>query len=143
MNLIKGIGTGAELCTSMACGNILKGLIRPTGTKFIDQVVIPIGTMCMSYAVSSTVKDVIVADMEKQKSQVEKIKEVRKHIKELDTELDKIQDDICKNFAPELATRFNNAINLVRSGKISPKEFEYIVEKLKTEYAEKEGENNG
>lgn len=143
MNFIKAFGYFVEGCTSAACTLGFDSIIKPTGVKFFDKVIVPTGTFCMTYAISTKVMDVIVDDMTEVKESIDTIRECNRMDKKLKEVAEKMKENTKKMFEPELADKLNGLLDDAMSGKISHDEYASAVNKIKADEAKKAAAKTG
>ena len=96
MNLINAIGFVTNVCTGVAFDNIVKPLVKQTGNKVVDKVVVPWGTCVMSWMVASAAQDYIVGEITDVANSVNAVKKVVK-MDDLDDFDDEFDVDIKKD----------------------------------------------
>lgn len=95
MNLINAIGFVTNVCTGVAFDNIVKPLVKKTGNKVVDKVVVPWGTCVMSWMVASAAQDYIVGEVTDVTNSINAVKKVVK-MDDLDDFDDEFDVDIEK-----------------------------------------------
>lgn len=134
--LIKGFGYFVEFCTSAACTLGFDSIIKPTGVKVIDKVIVPTGTFAMTYCISTKVAETVMNDAQICKEGVEALIEARKLNKDLNENIRILKADNIRKFEPELANKLNSLIDAMASGKITTEEYGTEMDKLKMDMAE-------
>lgn len=87
------LGLAVNLCSTASVNHALKVLGSvSSGSKFMDKVVIPIGTFCVSCYVGDKVSEHVDKQIADAKENLETIKELRKMTKAYDAQFGKCED---------------------------------------------------
>jgi hypothetical protein len=87
------LGLAVNLCSTASVNHALKVLGSvSSGSKFMDKVVIPIGTFCVSCYVGDKVAEHVDKQIADAKENLETIKELRKMTKAYDAQFGKCED---------------------------------------------------
>ena len=87
------LGLAVNLCSTASVNHALKVLGSvSSGSKFMDKVVIPIGTFCVSCYVGDKVAEHVDEQISHAKENLETIKELRKMTKAYDAQFGKCED---------------------------------------------------
>jgi len=87
------LGLAVNLCSTASVSHALKVLGSvSSGSKFMDKVVIPIGTFCVSCYVGDKVAEHVDKQIADAKENLETIKELRKMTKAYDAQFGKCED---------------------------------------------------
>lgn len=87
------LGLAVNLCSTASVNHALKVLGSvSSGSKFMDKVVIPIGTFCVSCYVGDKVAEHVDEQISHAKENLETIKELRKMTKAYDAQFGKSED---------------------------------------------------
>lgn len=87
------LGLAVNLCSTASVNHALKVLATvSSGSKFMDKVVIPIGSFCVSCYVGDKVAEHVDKQIANAKENLETIKELRKMTKAYDAQFGKSED---------------------------------------------------
>lgn len=87
------LGLAVNLCSTASVNHALKVLGSvSSGSKFMDKVVIPIGTFCVSCYVGDKVAEHVDEQISNAKENLETIKELRNMTKAYDAQFGKCED---------------------------------------------------
>ena len=88
------LGLAVDLCSTASVNHALKVLGSvSSGSKFMDKVVIPIGTFCVSCYVGDKVSEHVDKQIADAKENLETIKELRKMTKAYDAQFGNSDDE--------------------------------------------------
>ena len=109
MGIIKVVGALTNVCGNVAFDNIVKPLVKETGNKIVDKVIVPWGVCVAGWMVGSAVEEYIVGEMKEVKKGIDSVKNIvneYKHPYFMDAEddefeCDDFEEDFGENNVPE------------------------------------------
>ena len=93
MGIIKVVGTLTNICSNVAFDNVVKPLVKETGNKVVDKVVIPWGITVTGWMVGAAAQNYIEGELNEVKAAFDKINDIRKEFNKFSEE-DDFEDDI-------------------------------------------------
>lgn len=133
MGIIKFVGYATEFCTTVALDNVAKGLVKPTGSKILDKVVIPLGIFGIECYVTSCVTEHIVSDLEDIKKSIDSVRKNKKDDLNMEELADSVKYQTEKIFESSTAQMLNDAFDKALAGEITKEEYEEMMDAVKDE----------